>query len=64
MNVSNGSAKLYRSATTSDDFIVKLENANAFDIPADNLSPGRWHIELDWQADDKPYFWETVVVVQ
>jgi hypothetical protein len=63
MNVSEGAAKIYRSSTTRDDFSVRIENANTVDIPATNLAPGRWHVELDWEADGKPYFWETVVVV-
>lgn len=64
MKVAGGTAKLYRSATTKDDFIVDLGTANAFAIPAERLASGRWHIELDWEANGKPYFWETVVVVQ
>lgn len=63
MNVSGGSAKLYRSATTRDDFSVKIENTNALEIPAASLANGRWHVELDWEAGGKGYFWETVVVV-
>jgi nitrogen fixation protein FixH len=63
MTVSAGSAKLYRSATTRDDFSVKIENTNALEIPAKNLASGRWHIELDWEAGGKMYFWETVVIV-
>lgn len=63
MNVSGGTAKLYRAATTSDDFSVKFEHTNAIEIPAENLASGRWHLELDWEADGKKYFWETVVVV-
>lgn len=63
MNVSGGSAKLYRSATTRDDFSVKIENANPLEIPAANMASGRWHVELDWEADGKAYFYESVVVV-
>ena len=63
MIVSTGSAKLYRSATTRDDFSVKIENTNMLEIPAGNLAPGRWHLELDWEAEGKLYFWETVVIV-
>ena len=63
MNASSGSAKLYRSATTRDDFSVKIENANPLEIPAANMASGRWHVELDWEADGKAYFYESVVVV-
>lgn len=63
MDVSGGSAKVYRSATTNDDFTVQIGKSATLDIPAANLSTGRWHLELDWEANGKPYFWETVVVV-
>lgn len=63
MNVAGGTAKLYRSATTADDFTMKIGNASSFEIPANNLAAGRWHMELDWEADGKAYFWETVVLV-
>jgi nitrogen fixation protein FixH len=64
MNASSGFAKLYRSATTRDDFSVKIETANTLEIPAQKLAPGRWHIELDWEADGKMYFWQTTVIVR
>jgi nitrogen fixation protein FixH len=58
-----GTAKLYRSATTKDDFSAKIENTNALEIPAANLASGRWHVELDWEANGKKYFWETAIFV-
>lgn len=61
MIVAGGTAKLYRSSTTDDDFFVKIENTNAVEIPAGNLASGRWHVELDWEAGGKTYFWETTV---
>ncbi|GAB4492102.1 MAG: FixH family protein [Saprospiraceae bacterium] len=59
----NGSAKLYRSATMQDDFLVKIEGKNTLDIPAQNLATGRWHVELDWETDGKGYFWETTITL-
>lgn len=59
----SGRAKFYRSATTKDDFSVKIENANALEIPAAKLASGRWHLELDWEAGDKKYFWETTIFI-
>ena len=58
-----GTAKCYRSATTQEDFISKIEHSNNLRIPADKLPPGRWHIELDWEANGKPYFYETTFIV-
>jgi nitrogen fixation protein FixH len=60
MTVAQGTAKCYRSATTRDDVVLKMENCSAVEIPAAKLAAGRWHIELDWEgADGKKYFWET-----
>lgn len=59
----SGTAKFYRSATTKDDFSVKIEDANALEVPAAKLASGRWHIELDWEADGKKYFWETAIFI-
>lgn len=61
MNVAEGTAKFYRSSTTGDDFTVNIRNTGALDVPADKLAPGRWHVEFDWEADGKNYFWETTV---
>ncbi|MBX2892305.1 MAG: FixH family protein [Saprospiraceae bacterium] len=63
MNMAGGTAKVYRSATNRDDFFVKIENTHTLDIPAAGLAPGRWHVELDWEADSKGYFWQTTLNV-
>lgn len=58
-----GTAKLYRSATVQDDLIVKIEEKNMLEIPAQNLASGRWHVELDWESGGKAYFWETTITL-
>ena len=58
-----GTAKCYRSATTTEDFTSKIERSNTLRIPAENMTPGRWHIELDWEANGMPYFYETTFIV-
>ena len=64
MIAQTGTAKCYRSSTTREDFSAKFENTSALDIPTQELTPGRWHVELDWAtADGKKYFWETALVV-
>jgi len=65
MNAQTGTVKCFRSATTREDFLSKIENASVLEIPAEGLTAGRWHVELDWEAaDGKKYFWETAIVVQ
>jgi nitrogen fixation protein FixH len=63
MPQATGTAKCYRSATTQEDFSTSIEHSNSLRIPADKLTPGRWHIELDWEANGKPYFYETTFIV-
>ncbi len=65
MTAQTGTAKCYRSATTREDFLTKIENATTLEIPTEGLTAGRWHVELDWETTDgKKYFWETAFVVQ
>jgi hypothetical protein len=55
-----GNVKCYRSITTHDDVNSKIENAQNLNIPADQFSTGRWHVELDWEDNSgKAYYWET-----
>jgi nitrogen fixation protein FixH len=63
MAVAGGKAKFYRSAVTHDDFSVSLEQQSSVVVPAGQLAPGRWHVELDWEADGKPYFVESAVFI-
>ena len=61
MNVADGTARFYRSATTGDDFTVNIKNTGSLAVPAQKLAAGRWHVEFDWEAGDKKYYWETTV---
>lgn len=64
MVAQEGTAKCYRSSTTNDDFSTAIGAVGAFDIPANGLTAGRWHVELDWHtADGKKYFWETTLTI-
>ena len=63
MTVASGTARCFRSATTGEDFTSKIEQSNTLSIPADKMTPGRWHIELDWESDGKIYFYETTFIV-
>ena len=62
MTAQSGTVHCYRSATTQEDLTTPFANVAALRIPADGFTPGRWHVELDWTADGKPYFWETVLI--
>jgi hypothetical protein len=54
-----GKAKFFRSATTSDDFTVSFSNGNPLVEDASGLASGRWHVEMEWEAGENPYFWES-----
>jgi nitrogen fixation protein FixH len=54
-----GKAKFFRSATTSDDFTVSFSNGNPLVKDASGLASGRWHVEMEWEAGENPYFWES-----
>ena len=58
-----GTAKFYRSTTVNDDFSVKIESGQALQVATDNMMPGRWHVEMEWEAAGKKYFWETAFVL-
>lgn len=58
-----GTAKLYRSSTVKDDFLVKIENVQAVQVATEKMTAGRWHVELEWEAAGKLYFWETAIVI-
>lgn len=65
MVVTGGKAKFFRSSTLGDDFTQKIETTpdGVQEIPAAKLPSGRWHVELDWEAGGKPFFYETTLVV-
>lgn len=63
METALGSAKFYRSTTTNDDFLMKIENGQPIQVSTEKMAPGRWHVELDWEAAGKKYFWETAIVI-
>ncbi|MEO6038203.1 MAG: FixH family protein [Saprospiraceae bacterium] len=62
MTAQSGTVHCYRSSTMHDDITTPFANISEMDIPADGFMCGRWHVELDWIADGKAYFWETVFV--
>ncbi len=63
MDAAAGTAKFYRSATTKDDFSVKFENGQPLSVSAENMFPGRWHVEMEWEVSGTKYFWESAFFV-
>lgn len=63
MATAHGQVKYYRAAQIDDDFAKNFENTTHIVSDASQLTPGRWHIEVEWEVEGKPYFWETVVFV-
>lgn len=54
-----GKAKFFRSASTSDDFTVSFNDGTPLVQDASELASGRWHVEMEWEAGETPYFWES-----
>ena len=63
MENASGKAKFYRSTTINDDFLVNIEHGQSTKVPTEKMAPGRWHVELEWEAAGKKYFWETAIVI-
>jgi nitrogen fixation protein FixH len=66
MGVNGGTARFYRAETTGDDFTTKLESLSngKIGVPAGAMHSGKWHVELDWEAGGKKYFYETTFNVK
>jgi nitrogen fixation protein FixH len=61
MQMQGGTAKFFRAVTVKDDFKVDLSAGNIdFQVPAEHMNAGRWHVELDWLADGKSYFCDLI----
>jgi hypothetical protein len=58
-----GTTKFYRSATVKDDFSVEISNGEPMQLNTEKMASGRWHVEMEWEAGGKKYFWETAVVI-
>jgi nitrogen fixation protein FixH len=60
-----GAVKCYRSATAQDDFNLDVQTnpEGVMEIPADQLTKGLWHLEIDWQANGTKYFNEALVTI-
>lgn len=58
-----GISKFYRSATVKDDFTVEISSGEPMLLNTEKMAPGRWHVEMEWEANGQKYFWETTVVI-
>ena len=60
-----GSIKCFRPSTVKDDLLLKINAAsgNQMEIPAGEMAPGIWNLEVDWQAGGAKYFNTAVVTV-
>lgn len=59
MEKASGKVKFYRSATTSDDFTVSFSDGAPLVKDASGLASGRWHVDVEWEVAETPYFWES-----
>ncbi len=58
-----GTTKFYRPASVKDDFTVEIANGEPMQLNTEKMAPGRWHVEMEWEAGGKKYFWETAVLI-
>lgn len=63
MSSAKGTAKFYRSTTTKDDFQMQFDNGQPLQVNTGPLPGGRWHVEMEWEANGKKYFWESAVTI-
>jgi len=63
MKVERGTAKFYRSSTNDDEFTAGIENIFVLEVPAQHLTKGWWHIDLDWEAGGKKYYQENTFLI-
>lgn len=60
-----GSILLYRPSDRDKDFLVKLDLDNNLSqsIPLNNLAPGLWKVQVDWNVEKIEYFNEKIIMV-
>lgn len=63
MDDAAGNVRFYRSATVNDDFSQKFEPGHPLGFSTAKLASGRWHVEMEWEAGGKKYYWESAFFV-
>lgn len=60
-----GQLHFMRPSNKSKDFSleIELDEGNEISLPAENLLPGLWKVQVDWQVGEKSYFKEQVLVL-
>jgi nitrogen fixation protein FixH len=64
MTDARGTAKFYRPSTIKDDFTIPVNPQDSTIIATDKLASGRWNVELNWESNQKKYYWETAITLQ
>ena len=63
MENAQGKAKFFRSSTVRDDFYVDFSAEHPLQVSTEKMMPGRWHVEMEWEAGGKKYFWESTFII-
>lgn len=60
-----GNILLYRPSDRDKDFLIKLDlDNNLFQsLPLNNLAPGLWKVQVDWNVEKIEYFNEKIIMV-
>jgi len=66
-DLQNIGGQLYfmRPSNKSKDFSleIELDEGNEISLPAENLLPGLWKVQVDWQVGETSYFKEQVLIL-
>jgi hypothetical protein len=60
-----GNVHLYRPADNGNDRIIALNPDGKLmqNIPVDNMARGLWKIKIDWEAKEKKYYFEKILII-
>jgi hypothetical protein len=58
-----GKVSFYRSSNKKLDFDVPISSATLL-VPAKDLVPGRWEINMEWQYEGKQYLTKETIYIK
>ncbi|MEL6133585.1 MAG: FixH family protein [Bacteroidota bacterium] len=59
----SGEIHLYRPNDSGADQIIALTSEETQSIDVADLARGLWRVQVTWESDSKPYYWEKPIVL-